>query len=331
LKGHDTSKKNLYSAPDQEFIVAIIEKHIRPTFGGHEKFVFRHGWLKKGVDCVKGDSLIFTHDEALVKLGVGKNMVRSIRHWCLATGLVEENDKINKAHPLQTSNLGEKLLNDQGWDPYLEDIGSLWLLHWQLSTNLTRGFVGYLLFSKFLEIEFTKRQLANYMSSQFAHYDIHTTSGTIDREIDVCLRTYVPAIRTKLGAIADETLDCPLAELDILRIIPSDNIYRFNIGPKISLPLGVFGYALLSFLASTVENRRTITVDECLYQEGSPGQVFKLDENSVVEYLVSLEEATKGKIRLEDTAGLQQVYLDEKMGMKLHDQAFELLKGHYEP
>ena len=272
---------------------------------------------------------IFTHDEALVKLGVGKNMVRSIRHWCLTTGLVEEKDGVGPGHPLQISNLGERLLNEGGWDPYLEDIGSLWLLHWQLSTNLTRGFVGHLLFTKFVETEFTKRQLANYLSLQLAHYNIHTTSGTIDREIDVCLRTYVPAVRTKLGTVAEETLDCPLAELDLLRFIPSDNIYRFNIGPKISLPLGVFGYALLSFLSSAMENRRTIAVDECLYQEGSPGQVFKLDENSVVEYLEMLEEETKGKIRLEETAGLRQVYLDETLG-EYQGQAFKLLKGHYE-
>lgn len=309
--------------------MGVSEQRVRPTFGGHEKFVFRHGWLKKGVDGVKSDPLIFTHDEALVKLGVGKNMVRSIRHWCLATGLVQEKDGVGLAHPLKTTILGEKLLDDRGWDPFLEDIGSLWLLHWQLSTNLTRGFVGHLLFSKFLETEFTKRQLANYMGSQFTRYDVHTTSGTIDREIDVCLRTYVPAVRTRLGAIADETLDCPLAELDIVRFIPNDNIYRFNIGPKISLPLGVFGYTLLSFLSSTVENRRTIAVEDCLYQEGSPGQVFKLDENSVMEFLELLEEETKGKIRLEETAGLRQVYLDETIG-EYEDQAFELLRGHYE-
>jgi len=309
--------------------VGISEQRIRPTFGGHEKFVFRHGWLKKGVDGVQGDSLIFTHDDALVKLGVGKNMVRSIRHWCLATGLVLEKDEVDQAHQLQTSYLGDKLLNDRGWDTYLEDIGSLWLLHWQLTTNLTRCFVWYMLFSKFVETEFTKRQLANYLNSQFGRYNVYTTSGTIDREIDVCLRTYVPAVRTKLGTIAEETLDCPLAELDLIRFTPSDNIYRFNIGPKISLPLGVFGYALLSFLSSILENRRTISVDECLYQEGSPGQVFKLDENSVVEYLELLEKETKGKIRLVETAGLRQVYLDETLG-EYEVQAFKMLEGYYE-
>jgi hypothetical protein len=302
----------------------------RPSFGGHEKFVFRYGWLKKGVDGVLENPLIFSSDEALVKLGVGKNMVRSIRYWCLSAGLIEEMDEIGLAKPLRTTKLANKLLNKNGWDPYLEDIGSMWILHWQLSTNRSLAYIWNILFSNFLETEFTKRQLATFLHSSFEHNGIHTTAGTIDREIDVCLRTYVPGVRSKSGTIAEETLDCPLAELNIIRFIPNDNIYRFNIGPKISLPQGVFGYALLSFIYSRALNRRTIAVDECLYQEGSPGQVFKLDENSVVEYLENLENNTNGKIRLEETAGLRQIYLDESIGMNYEDSAYEQLKGHYE-
>ena len=70
--------------------MGILEQHGRPTFGGHEKFVFRHGWLKKGVDGVREKPLIFNSDEALMTLGVGKNMVRSIRYGALA-----KNDRRN--------------------------------------------------------------------------------------------------------------------------------------------------------------------------------------------------------------------------------------------
>jgi hypothetical protein len=257
-------------------------------------------------------------------------MVRSIHHWCLATNLVEEENGISLAKPLRISNLANRILDNNGWDPYLEDIGTLWLLHWELCTNLVRGFVWHLLFSKYLESEFTKRQVANYLGSQFGSSDIRTTPGMIDREIDVCLRTYIPATRSKIWGAIEETLDCPLAELDIIRFISNDNIYRFNIGPKVTLPVRVFGYALLSFLSVATDNRKTISMDECLYQEGSPGQIFKLDENSVVEYIESFEEATQGKIRLQDTAGLRQVYIDKTSDEKLSGQAIELLRVHYE-
>src|SRR5690348_1339363 len=110
-------------------------------FGGHEKFVFRHGWLKKGVDAVKNDQLAFINEEALVTLGVGKNMVRSIKHWCLATGLLEETNGAGLPRPLKPTELAKKLLLGKGWDPYFEDIGSLWLLQWQLANNPSRGYV----------------------------------------------------------------------------------------------------------------------------------------------------------------------------------------------
>jgi hypothetical protein len=306
-----------------------LEEGIRPTFGGHEKFVFRHGWLKKGVDAVGQDPLVFTQDQALITLGVGKNMVRSIRHWCLATGLVEEKFGTGLAKPLTLTPLAVDLLGEDGWDPYLEDVGSLWLLHWQLTTNLARGYVWHLLFSVYLESEFTRSSLHKYIASQFDQRGINTTSGAIEREIECCLRTYVPA-RSKLGTVSEETLDCPLAELNIIRFIVDDGVYRFNVGPKLSLPLGVFGYALLTFLSRAIENRRTVAIDECIYHHGSPGQVFKLDENAIIENLESLEELTAGKIRLQETAGLTQLYLHESLGSDLKAEALTLLRGHYE-
>ena len=58
-----------------------------PSFAGHQTFALRAGWLKKGLDAIEDDPQIFTRDDALVVLGVGKNMVSAIRHWLLATGL----------------------------------------------------------------------------------------------------------------------------------------------------------------------------------------------------------------------------------------------------
>lgn len=303
---------------------------IKPMFGGHEKFVFRYGWLKKGIDAIKDNPLVFTDEEALTTLGVGKNMVRSIRHWCLAIGLAVETKGESLARPLKPTDLAKKLLLGKGWDPYFEDIGSLWLLHWQLTNNLVRGYVWNLIFSSYLESEFDKKQIQFFLEKQIEQAGIKTTSGTVERELDCCLRTYVPSSRTRPGIISEESLDCPLAELDIVRYIADDNVYRFNVGAKPSLPVGIFGYALLQYLPSVVTSRRTVSVDECVYRHGSPGQAFKLDENSVVEYLETLEKLTNGKIRLQETAGLRQIYLQNSVGSDFDSYALELLKGHYE-
>lgn len=307
---------------------------IRPTFGGHEKFVFRHSWLTKGVEAVRNDPLVFTRDEALVTLGVGKNMVRSIRHWCLATGMIEEVDGRGLARPLKVSILGDYLLGANGWDPYLEDLATLWLLHWQLVSNHVRGLVWTLTFSVYLAEEFTRRDLMKFISGQFERLDVRTTEGTIEREVDCCLLTYVPS-QPKHTSNAEETLNCPLNELGLVRFTPEENVYRFVVGPKPTLSANIFGYALLTYLRRFLRNRRTVAVDEIVYPVGSPGQVFKLDENSVMEYLESLENQTKGIIRIQETAGLRQIYIANTLGDNdekdtLLSNAWELLKAHYE-
>lgn len=49
------------------------------TFSGHETFPFRYAWLKKGLDGLIKKPTLFTSEDAVIDLGVGKNMVRSIR------------------------------------------------------------------------------------------------------------------------------------------------------------------------------------------------------------------------------------------------------------
>lgn len=303
---------------------------LKPTFGGHEKFVFRHGWLKKGIDAALDDAMIFSHDQALVTLGVGKNMVRSIRHWCLATTLLEPVATSTRLTELQPSPLGRALLADGGWDPYCEDPGTLWLLHWLLVSNPTRALIWHLTFTTYFEGEFTKRQLAAFITRQLEKLNVTTTPAMIEREVDTCLRTYVPSLRRGAsGAGFEESLDCPLAELDLLRYHTEDNIYQFHVGPKPTLPVALFGYALLIFWPTMAQTRQTAAVDECIYRPHSPGQAFKLDENSVIEYLEQFEELTQGLFRLQETAGIRQIYAPQLAPAQLAQTALQLLQHYY--
>lgn len=109
----------------------------RVSFSGHETFPFRYTWLKKAVDAVDAEPYALHADDAMVRLGVGKNMVSSIRHWGLATGMLAEGSarRGSRIRPLAPTDLGRSLFLDGGWDPFLEDPGTLWLLHWQLASR----------------------------------------------------------------------------------------------------------------------------------------------------------------------------------------------------
>ena len=67
------------------------------AFGRHESFPLRFGWITKGLDALADDPKIFTREDATVVLGVGKNMVNSIRYWLQATRVATRDPKTN--HP----------------------------------------------------------------------------------------------------------------------------------------------------------------------------------------------------------------------------------------
>ncbi len=93
-----------------------IASEALPKFAGHETFTLRYGWLKKAVDATHERQDIFLQDDALVTLGVGKNMVRSIRHWGLVTGILEDVPN-NRGRAIRPSTLGDLLFGPRGLDP----------------------------------------------------------------------------------------------------------------------------------------------------------------------------------------------------------------------
>ena len=88
----------------------------RGSFAGHETFPFRYMWLRKAVTHTEVDTSVFRQEDAMVLFGVGKNMVRSIRHWGLATGMIKEDpsEKDNRGRYLMPSTLGDQLFADDG-------------------------------------------------------------------------------------------------------------------------------------------------------------------------------------------------------------------------
>lgn len=273
----------------------------RLGFSGHETFAFRYGWLKKAVDAVRCDPQALSGDQAVVDLGVGKNMAQSIRHWGLATQVLREGE----GRDLEVSPLGAALLEE--WDPYLEDAASLWLVHWWLVNSPARAATWHLAFTRFNSLDFNKLQLLAFLTEVKERGDLRVQESSLSRDVDCFVRCYVVSKGAEKGLVED-SFDCPLAELGLLYGLKDGDGYRFAVGPKPGLPPEVVGYALLEHMARARQGRNSIAFSECLYGLGSPGQVFKLDENTLVEHLEALEEVTEGALEFDDTAGLRQVY-----------------------
>ncbi|MBT9394803.1 DUF4007 family protein [Hymenobacter sp. NST-14] len=275
-----------------------------PSFAGHQTFALRSAWLKKGLDALRDDARVFSADDALVTLGVGKNMVSAIRHWLIATQLVTTAERNGE---FQASGLGAFLFADNGLDQYLEDPATLWLLHWNLCGPGSQAYTWVYAFNVWREWEWSEAALADaILSSAQANSNKTSSFETVKRDVGVFIQTYLAP--TDRGQNAEDGLDCPLRELGLLRpALGNQQQYTFAVGPKPSLPTAIFAWALLKFWDWKYPDATTIAARDVAYSEGSPGMVFKLDEDSTLVYLDQLETLTSGLLRFEDTPLVRQV------------------------
>jgi hypothetical protein len=286
--------------PPTTIATANLDVRAAQVFARHETFHPRFGWLKKGFDRASQDSSIFLREDAPVLLGVGKNMVRSIRYWCSAFKLLGNDTP---------TDFGKKLLGRGGWDEYLEDSASLWLLHWKLleppSTATTWDFT----FNQFRPIEFTQDSLFTELRGYCDSLSKSIVDGSLKKDITCLLRMYVRTANR--SAVNEDMLDCPFAELGAIVTSGDSRHYTFRIGYKPTLPPAIITYACLSYAARISSTARTIPTVNLLYHYSSPGLVFRLTERSMCEAIEKVARQFP-QIAVSDAAGkLQLSFSDE--------------------
>ncbi|MCK5612239.1 DUF4007 family protein [Candidatus Pacearchaeota archaeon] len=276
---------------------------LKLSFSGHETFPFRYTWPKKCNDELSLDKDLFRKEESLASLGVGKNMVNSIRHWGISLGLIEQ----NTLKEYEPTCFAKSLLSDDGWDPYLEDQATLWLLHWRLCSNPGISSTWYFAFNKLNALEFTKEHLISQLKDFALVNGTKVTQNTLNRDVDCFIKTYVSSKIAKMNMIED-TLDCPLSELNLIQETGQRGLYIFNRGPKQDIPDDILLYALVEYWNNNFIGREVVSFEDIAYSEGSPGLIFKIDEDSLAYRLERIESASKGFFRFDETSSLRQVY-----------------------
>ena len=281
------------------------------SFSGHETFPFRYGWLKKGVDAVTKNEgqHFFTRDDAMVDLGVGKNMVQSIRHWCLSANLIRPLD--NRYSGYKTTDLGRLIFEVPAFDPYFEDPATLWLIHWQIASNASVSTTWYWLFNLWHSVDFTKAQLFDEITKWIEKNELKpVTINTLTRDIDTCVRTYVHS-RTTQATISEDSFNCPLVELGLISELDEGRSYQIARAEHRSLPNEILLYALSTFWNSRSPEANSISLEKITYDIGSPGKIFKLDGESLARRLEAASKTTNGTFFLEEKNGLKQLYRRE--------------------
>ncbi len=297
-------------------------------FRAHETFFIRKGWLSKGMKYVKNtDGIVFIDKEnnPMDVLGIGSNMVKSLRYWLQATGLVSEPTSGKRIQSF--TELGNFIFEN---DRYLEETGTLQLLHYKLSSEEDNATSWYFFFNEFSLSEFTQEDfitdLQKYIKSKLKPEEKEVGSlRTLSDDFSCICGTYL----SKLSSSENERLSpennisCPFSELGLLTSL-GKGLYRKSIPAASSFN----PYVILAIIASNNEHKESeIRLNELLTRERNIGRTFNLDTISLLEVLRSAEKT--GELKIIRTAGLDVIRLahPEKTFLDYAEQFFKSLTG----
>ena len=268
----------------------------RYTFSGHDSFHCRQLWLKKGYDYAKA-GLHFSREDAVVKLGVGKNMVSSIRFWLKAFNIID-----NKDIPTE---FGKRLFDSEnGYDPFLEDEASLWLLHYHLVKSGYASIYG-LIFNEFRreKMFFDQKTFINYIKRVGEGKDeIHFNENTLSKDFSVFVNLYK---NDSDGKDIEDSFSGILAELDLLMI--KEKLYYIENNERDSLPSSIILYAILDNPTYGNSISLNLLENEC----NSPGSIFALSRAGLLNKISEIVDSNKG-INYTDQAGIKELQFKEK-------------------
>jgi hypothetical protein len=267
------------------------------SFSGHEKFACRHFWLKKGFEYFSNTTQQ-NETEDVVALGVGKNMVSAIRHWIKAFGLMDEK--------MQPSEVGKYLFGNKGKDHYLEDYGSLWLLHYQL-LRTGKASLYHLVFNELRRerSDFTKEQLQKYIERRCREFGFSGyNANTVNSDIDVLFRNYVKP-RHYNKQEAEDDFSSLLIDLDLIKeydqLLDNKKITWYSIASdeRDDLPWQVVLFVILDYL----NGQSSISFTDLQTVYDLPGSVFAINSEGLYNKIKLMTANFPRQIVFDETAG----------------------------
>jgi len=263
-------------------------------FSGHDSFYCKSFWLKKGYDFVcEGKN--FNDENAVIELGVGKNMVSAIRFWLKAFDLIDDNSI--------PTEFGDKFFAEKGFDPFVENNNTLWLLHYYLVTKEYASIYS-LVFNEFRKerFEFKKDNLFQFIKNRYENIN----ENTIGTDINVFFRTYLkPEKQTNI----EDDYNNLFLELNLLyskKITgeKQETLYFFNLEDKNDLAPEI----LLFLIIEKYSDTQIIDFNDLLYSHNSFGSVFCLSKNNLIDKIKYLAQKYPFVIYTDD-AGIGQIQL----------------------
>lgn len=273
-------------------------------FSGHESFPCKSLWLKKGYDYEKNNG-DFNDPLAVVELGVGKNMVGSIRFWYNAFGLNRES---------KTRWIADFSYGEQGRDPYMEDEGTLWLLHYLLiSTGEATLYQWFFADFQRKKKQFKKTDVVSYVKARMLDAGKLSlfNENTVGKDVGVLLQNYCAPRSAK----NNEDYSSLLLDLNLLAVEGKDD-YTFSEDGRAQLPPEIFFFTVLMEKGTD----SSVTFDDTLKRVGL---IYCMTELDIINYLKDIAEKYSDIVVYSDIAGVRQLLFIKEV------EPVEILRRYY--
>lgn len=259
---------------------------------GHEKFSLREGWLSKGLIMVEKNPQAFQGKNGPDIFGIGNNMVKSLRYWMKAFGLMEE--KTLKGASL--TSFGELIFNN---DKYFEDIFTIWLLHSHIVKKIDEATSWYMFFNRMDVEDYEKEQIQQILYREIEKYALRTdiSSNSVKNDLDVILNMYS---KSKVASDPEDKNVSPFTQLKLLKNV--DGRYS-KTHPDKKL---INEWVVLYELSLMLEDKEFISIEDAIEGENGLSKIYQLSTVTANEFFDRLDALEY--IRINRTAGLDVIY-----------------------
>lgn len=300
--------------------------NFKPTIHKHESFYLRRGWLHKGMRNVKKDASLFTRsvgneNKACDLLGIGTNMVKSMRYWLNATGMIFEDGKRQQ----YISSIGE-IINE--YDPYFEERGTNYIVHYLLASNKVEATAWWWFFNEYKGSIIDKPQfIEEFAEFCFVHGNDKrvVSQRVLESEFNTLMSTYYSDYNDLENLDPEETKICPLVELRLVSSIKGMRKQEREKEFKKTMPDkdDIHPWIVYAVIAKKQEelNMDEIHISELLSGENNIGKIFNLDRSTIFYIIEKIERL--GLIKITRTAGLDVIHIKRKVAFE------ECLRAYY--
>ena len=276
-------------------------------FRAHDTFFIRKGWLNKGLSQVRRDNTVFISktQNPMDVFGIGNNMVKALRYWMQVTGLTKEPEKGKRVQ--EFTDFGKLVFEN---DRYIDETGTLLLLHYELASNKDDATAWYFFFNEFTYNEFTKedfvREIQNFIQM---NNEAEVATRSLEDDFACILSTYQSRSKTGTTMSPENNIDCPLGELNLIDVLDKKRkIYRKAIPSKELFDPWIV-MAIISKWSEKHGNVKEVSLNDLLSSPCNIGRTYNLDTITMLDILYKTEKL--GRIKINRTAGLDVVVLND--------------------